>query len=220
MTSRSRTRRHRSTPQIAPRTNFFSTLPSARLELARTTLTTRLSHSPAPLLSPSRSFLSSPPLSMLRRSRRGRDSKLRICFSTSLFTFSRRRAQDEWGRRARRVNRRRLASLTLISPFLPSFLFSFFFFSFLFSFSSSPPSSHSIRMDAFLFHRSPMMNGYWNKVMPMLMLRNVSKLGEYDFLPLRHVNISFENTFVFTPWSIKCSRKSYYCFPIDTFRQV
>lgn len=30
-----------------------------------------------------------------RTSRRGRDSKLRICFSTSLFTFSRRRARDE-----------------------------------------------------------------------------------------------------------------------------
>lgn len=59
MTSRSPTRRHRSTPQIAPRTNFFPTLRSR----ARTynELTTRLSHSPAPLLfSPSRSFLSSP----------------------------------------------------------------------------------------------------------------------------------------------------------------
>lgn len=47
MTSRSRTRRHRSTPQIAPRTNFFPSF----LELARTTLTTRLSHSPVPLTS-------------------------------------------------------------------------------------------------------------------------------------------------------------------------
>lgn len=42
-------------------------------------------------------------------------------------------------------------------------------------------AEHSIRMLPFL-RRSPMMNGYWNKVMPVLMLRNVSKLGKYDFL--------------------------------------
>lgn len=111
-----------------------------------------------------------------------------------------------------------------LSPlFLPFFLpFSSPFSSFLFYFPFLHPLLPRIPFEwaRFVFHRSPMMNGYWNKVMPMLMLRNVSKLGEYDFLPLRRVNISFENTFVFTPWSIKCSRKSYYCFPIDTFRQV
>lgn len=161
MTSRSRTHRHRSTPQIAPRTNFFPTLPSSSSHVQRAhdppfPFTCSTPPQPFEKLPPllSSPLLSSPPHS--GRSRRGRDSKLRICFSTSLFTFSRRRAQDEWGRKARRVNRRRrLAFLTLTSPFLP---FSSPF-SFLFSFSSSPLVSHSIRMRAFLFRSKP--NDEW-----------------------------------------------------------
>lgn len=137
--------------------------------------------------------LLSSPLLQDGRSRRGRDSKLRICFSTSLFTFSRRRAQDEWGRKARRVNRRRrrrrFAFLTLISSFL------FFSFPFISLFFSPPSLRIPFERARFSFpDRNSMMNGYWNKVMPMLMLRNVSKLGEYDLLRRA---IPFENTFVF-----------------------
>lgn len=180
--------------KLLPVQIFF---PPFVLELARTTSSRpafpiHLLRSSSALREASSPLLFSP-LLQDGRSRRGRDSKLRICFSTSLFTFSRRRAQDEWGRKARRVNRRRrrrrLAFLTLISSFL------FFSFPFI-SLSFSPPLPRiPFERARFSFpDRNSMMNGYWNKVMPMLMLRNVSKLGEYDLLRRA---IPFENTFVF-----------------------
>lgn len=133
MTSRSRTRRHRSTPQIAPRTNFFPSLPSF-LELARTTLTTRLSHSPAPLTSPlPRNLLLSSPCS--NKSTRPGFQTADLFFHVAIYFFT--PACTGWMRKESSKGEPTTTRLShpYFSPFLPS-SFSFFNFSSLLFFSS------------------------------------------------------------------------------------
>lgn len=159
MTSHSPTRRHRSTPQIAPRTNFFPTLRSR----ARTynELTTRLSHSPAPLLlSPSRSFLSSPLLSSSprwKKSTRPGFQTADLFFHVAIYFFT--PACTGW---MRKESSKGEPTTTTTSARLshPYFFLSLLLFSFYFPFLLPSLASHSIRTGAFLFPRSK-FNDEW-----------------------------------------------------------
>ena len=135
------------------------------------------------------------------------DSKVRICFSTSLFTFSRRRAPDEWG--ASKGEGSPFSSYTFLSTFSSSS-----------SSSSSLSSSSSFSSFSFFLSFSPhspfdyvfSIEGQWRMVIgiklcgaPALMLRNVSKLGKFDLSQPRPMlrapfrSIQPERIFLFYP---------------------
>lgn len=145
MTLRSRSRRHRSPPQIAFVQIFSS--PGFRSSPATSSHVRGLAPPFSIHLAPVQ-----PPLetSSAREKPTRPDSKLRICFSTSLFTFSRRCAQHE---REKRKGKRVLSPLHTLSHSLPPFsLFLCPPFSFLFrssSFLCFPPPPPPLRPAAF-----------------------------------------------------------------------
>lgn len=196
MTSRSRTHRHRSTPQIAPRTNFFPTLPSSSSHVQR-------AHDPPfpfTCSTPPQPFekLSFPLLPIL-------EEVDAAGIPNCGFVFPRRYLLFHAG--VHRMNEEgKLEGWTDDSPFSPlllPFFLSLLLFLFYFPFPPLPSPRIPFECARSFSDRSPMMNGYWNKVMPVLMLRNVSKLGEYRFPP----SLFHSKTLLFSPWSIKCSRK-------------